>query len=71
MEDVAVQQAWTELTEITTERERYAEMRADTEKELDVCRERSAILEDVSICKLCRNRDQITNLKFESSDILN
>lgn len=46
-DDMAVQQAWTELTEITGEQERYAEMRAITEKELEACRNRSATLEDV------------------------
>ncbi|XP_014472394.1 PREDICTED: kinesin-like protein KIF19 isoform X2 [Dinoponera quadriceps] len=45
-DDVAVQQAWTELTEITREQERYAEMRAAAEKELEACRKRSAALED-------------------------
>jgi len=42
-----VQQAWTELTEISREQERYAEMRAAAEKELETCRKRSAMLEDV------------------------
>ncbi|XP_011154857.1 kinesin-like protein KIF19 [Harpegnathos saltator] len=45
-DDVAVQQAWTELTEITREQERYAEVRAAAEKELESCRKRSAMLED-------------------------
>ncbi|XP_024879018.1 kinesin-like protein KIF19 isoform X2 [Temnothorax curvispinosus] len=45
-DDVAVQQAWTELTEITREQERYAEMRAAAEKELEACRKCSAMLED-------------------------
>lgn len=48
-DDVAVQQAWTELTEITREQERYAEMRAAAEKELETCRKRSAMLEDVRV----------------------
>jgi len=52
-DDMAVQQAWTELTEITGEQERYAEMRAVTEKELEACRKRSATLEDVSIFYHC------------------
>ncbi|RLU18920.1 hypothetical protein DMN91_009278 [Ooceraea biroi] len=45
-DDMAVQQAWTELTEISGEQERYAEMRATTERELEACRKRSAALED-------------------------
>nr|XP_012220553.1 PREDICTED: kinesin-like protein KIF19 [Linepithema humile] len=45
-DDLTVQQAWTELTEITREQERYAEMRAAAEKELEACRKRSATLED-------------------------
>lgn len=45
-EDV-VQQAWTELMEIGKEQERYAEMRAVAEKELEACRKRSILLEDV------------------------
>ncbi|XP_011635492.1 kinesin-like protein KIF19 [Pogonomyrmex barbatus] len=45
-DDLAVQQAWTELSEITREQERYAEMRAVTEKELETCRKCCAMLED-------------------------
>lgn len=45
---MAVQQAWAELTEISGEQERYAEMRAAAEKELEACRKRGATLEDVS-----------------------
>ncbi|XP_025266551.1 kinesin-like protein KIF19 [Camponotus floridanus] len=45
-DDSAVQQAWTELTEITRERERCTEMRIVAEKELEICRKRSAELED-------------------------
>ncbi|XP_043282981.1 kinesin-like protein KIF19 [Venturia canescens] len=45
-EEVAVQQAWTELAEINKEQERYAELRAITERELEGCRQRSASLED-------------------------
>jgi hypothetical protein len=52
-DDMAVQQAWTELTEITGEQERYAEMRATTEKELEICRKHSATLEDVNIFYHC------------------
>lgn len=48
MDDITVQQAWTELSEISKEQERYAEMRAITERELESCRQRSASLEDVS-----------------------
>lgn len=46
-DDLTVQQAWTELTEISREQERCAEMRAAAEKELEACRKRSATLEDV------------------------
>ncbi|XP_011874278.1 PREDICTED: kinesin-like protein KIF19 isoform X1 [Vollenhovia emeryi] len=45
-DDVIVQQAWAELTEITREQERCAEMRAAAEKELEACRKCSATLED-------------------------
>lgn len=45
-DDVIVQQAWTELMEITREQERYAEIRAAAEKELEACRKCSATLED-------------------------
>ncbi|KAG7209600.1 hypothetical protein KM043_011258 [Ampulex compressa] len=45
-EDAAVQQAWTELSEIHREQERYTEMRAATEKELEAGKKRSAELED-------------------------
>lgn len=51
-DDVTVQQAWSELTEITKEQERYAEMRAAAEKELEACRKRSAALEDVRAFRL-------------------
>lgn len=46
-EEVAVQQAWVELAEINKEQERYAELRAIAERELESCRQRSASLEDV------------------------
>ncbi|KAK0173881.1 hypothetical protein PV328_007022 [Microctonus aethiopoides] len=46
VDDITVQQAWTELSEISKEQERYAEMRAITERELESCRQRSASLED-------------------------
>lgn len=46
-DDITVQQAWTEVTEIAREQERYVEMRAAAEKELEACRKRSAMLEDV------------------------
>ncbi|XP_047359619.1 kinesin-like protein KIF19 isoform X2 [Vespa velutina] len=45
-DDSLVQQAWAELAEISKEQERYVEMRAATEKELEACRKRSAALED-------------------------
>ncbi|KAI4489205.1 hypothetical protein M0804_004703 [Polistes exclamans] len=45
-DDSLVQQAWAELTEIAKEQERYVEMRAATEKELESCRKRSVALED-------------------------
>jgi len=61
-DDMAVQQAWTELTEITGEQERYAEMRATTEKELEACRKRSSTLEDVNIFYHClMSNRRITN----------
>ncbi|CAG5101189.1 Similar to Kif19: Kinesin-like protein KIF19 (Mus musculus) [Cotesia congregata] len=44
--DITVQQAWTELSEINKEQERYIEIRAITERELENCRQRSASLED-------------------------
>ncbi|XP_050463341.1 kinesin-like protein KIF19 isoform X3 [Cataglyphis hispanica] len=45
-DEAAIQQAWTELMEITKEKERYTEMRVVAEKELEICRKRSAELED-------------------------
>nr|XP_050858524.1 kinesin-like protein KIF19 isoform X2 [Vespula vulgaris] len=45
-DDSLVHQAWAELAEISKEQERYVEMRAATEKELEACRKRSAALED-------------------------
>ncbi|KAG8042166.1 hypothetical protein G9C98_000157 [Cotesia typhae] len=44
--DITVQQAWTELSEINKEQERYIEIRAITERELENCRQRSASLEN-------------------------
>lgn len=46
--DAAMQQAWAELAEISREQERYAEMRANADRELENCRQRSLLLEDVS-----------------------
>ncbi|XP_063995709.1 kinesin-like protein KIF19 isoform X1 [Diachasmimorpha longicaudata] len=46
IDDVTVQQAWNELSEISKEQERYSELRALTERELETCRQRSANLED-------------------------
>ncbi|XP_034948508.1 LOW QUALITY PROTEIN: kinesin-like protein KIF19 [Chelonus insularis] len=46
VDDVTVQQAWTELAEINKEQERYAEIRAITERDLENCRQKSALLED-------------------------
>ena len=55
-DDMAVEQAWAELAEISREQERYSEMRSATERELEACRKRGASLEDVSqIHKLNRN----------------
>ncbi|XP_043464822.1 kinesin-like protein KIF19 isoform X2 [Leptopilina heterotoma] len=45
-DDMAVEQAWAELSEISRERERYSEMRMATERELESCRKRGATLED-------------------------
>ncbi|XP_024940818.1 kinesin-like protein KIF19 isoform X2 [Cephus cinctus] len=45
-EDAAMQQAWAELAEINREQERYTELRASAERELEACRQRSAALED-------------------------
>ncbi|XP_020708233.2 kinesin-like protein KIF19 isoform X2 [Athalia rosae] len=44
--DAAMQHAWAELAEINREQERYAEMRAAADRELENCRQRSLLLED-------------------------
>lgn len=61
---MTVQQAWTEVTEITREQERYVEMRAAAEKELEACRKRSAMLEDVRL-------DSFYHFNYMYSHILN
>lgn len=43
-----MQHAWSELAEINREQERYSELRSAADRELDNCRKRSLILEDVS-----------------------
>lgn len=65
-DDVAVQQAWTELTEIAKEQERYAEMRAAAEKELEACKKRSATLEDVSLPHQLRNLRRVIERSIKS-----
>lgn len=41
-------QAWSELSYIEKEQERYMGLRSDTLKELDQCRQRAVTLENVS-----------------------
>jgi hypothetical protein len=45
--DGPLQMAWSELFSIEKEQERYIELRASTERELEECRQRSAALEEV------------------------
>lgn len=45
--DGPLQMAWFELSFIEKEQERYAELRASTERELEDCRQRGAALENV------------------------
>ncbi|XP_066588889.1 kinesin-like protein KIF19 [Prorops nasuta] len=45
-DDTTVQQAWSELAEISREQERYVSLRTTAERELEACRKRSADLED-------------------------
>ncbi|XP_046596920.1 kinesin-like protein KIF19 isoform X2 [Neodiprion lecontei] len=44
--DAAMQHAWAELAEINKEQERYSELRAAADQELENCRQRSLLLED-------------------------
>ncbi|XP_069695410.1 kinesin-like protein KIF19 isoform X2 [Periplaneta americana] len=44
--DGSLQMAWSQLTFIEKEQERYADLRASTERELESCRQRSVALED-------------------------
>ena len=42
---------WSELALIEKEQDRFAELRANTERELESCRQRGAALENVRVIK--------------------
>lgn len=46
--EASMHQAWSELSYIEREQERYMGLRSDTLKELDECRQRAGALENVS-----------------------
>lgn len=45
---VALKTAWMELSAIERETKRYKEVKATTEKDLELCRQKGVALEDVS-----------------------
>lgn len=46
--EVSVHEAWSELSYIEREQERYVALRSATLKELDACRQTAVVLENVS-----------------------